>query len=77
MPKNDCKHLDFARCVCTLDHVACGDGKHTALLIMECRGCGKAVPYPDDNFKLITPEAREWVISELKEKFQMELIPDY
>lgn len=77
MPKKDCKHPDFTRCVCTFEHVACGEGKHTNVLIMECRKCGKAVPYPDDNFRLITPEAREWVVAELKGRFLIELAPDF
>ncbi len=70
---NPCSHSDYIKCVCTFEKVACEDGKHTTFLMMGCSKCGEAAPFPEENFRLITPEAREWVISELRERHQIEL----
>ena len=71
-----CPHSDFAGCVYALEKVACGNGRHTNFLLMECSKCGAAVPFPEENFRLITPEAKEWIMSELA-KISLKLAPKY
>ena len=71
-----CSHSDFAGCACALEKVVCENGGHTNFLLMECGKCGAAVPFPEENFRLITPEAKEWVSAELA-KMGLELAPEY
>ncbi len=71
-----CAHPDYTECIWQFSKVACGEGKHTEFLMMKCKECGMAVPFPEENFRLITKEAREWVISELH-GFDALLAPDF
>jgi len=49
---------------------------HTAFFMYQCNYCGKVVPFPDLNFKLVNKEERKKIIEWLK-KEGYELAPDF